>query len=48
MFVGMLPKKFTEADLDKLFSPYGELKEVSVESFPSFKVFDILCSDTYH
>lgn len=30
LFVGMLPKTFTEQELKDLFSPYGELKEVHI------------------
>lgn len=30
LFVGMLPKTFSEQELKDLFSPYGELKEVHI------------------
>ena len=39
VFVGMLNKSLTEPDLEMMFAPYGELKEVdALDYYSRFKI----------
>ena len=50
VFVGMLPKAFTESDIAELFSPFGTIEDCSVlkeatgQSKGSFFIFVIIRS----